>query len=70
MPLGRRATIDAKIISEMPLPMPCWVMSSPSHITRTQPVVSTMTIMKSEPTLKLSMIAWPAAGWNERKRKT
>ena len=27
-----RATIEAKIISEMPLPMPRWVMSSPIHI--------------------------------------
>ncbi len=70
MPFGRPATIEAKIISEMPLPMPCWVMSSPSHMTSTQPVVSTRTIMKTVPTLKLSMISWPAAGWKERKRKT
>ena len=36
-PCGRPLMIDAKIMSEMPLPMPRWVMSSPSHITRTQP---------------------------------
>ena len=38
MPLGRRATIEAKISSEMPLPMPRWVISSPIHISSTQPV--------------------------------
>ena len=39
-PLGRRRTIDAKIISEMPLPMPRWVISSPIHISRIVPAVS------------------------------
>ena len=34
------ATIEAKIISEMPLPMPRWVISSPNHISSTQPAVS------------------------------
>ena len=36
----------AKIISEMPLPMPRWVMSSPSHMTRAVPTVRVMTIRK------------------------
>ena len=36
MPCGRRATIEAKIISEMPLPMPRWVISSPIHMTSTR----------------------------------
>src|SRR3954454_15012159 len=36
-PCGKRATIDAKIISEMPLPMPRCVMSSPIHISSTVP---------------------------------
>ena len=40
MPCGRRATIEAKIISEMPLPMPRWVISSPIHISRIVPAVS------------------------------
>ena len=34
-----RTTIEAKIISEMPLPMPRWVISSPIHISSTQPAV-------------------------------
>ena len=36
MPCGSRATIEAKIISEMPLPMPRWVISSPSHMISTR----------------------------------
>ena len=44
MPWGRRETIEAKIISEMPLPMPRWVISSPIHITSMQPAVSEMAI--------------------------
>ena len=69
-PLGRPATIEAKIISEMPLPMPRWVISSPSHMTTTQPAVSVRTIRKTVPTLKLSITGWPALPSNERKRKT
>ena len=44
MPPGSRETIDAKIISEMPLPMPRWVISSPIHISSTQPAVRQTTI--------------------------
>ena len=44
--LGRRETMMAKIISEMPLPMPRWVISSPIHITSTVPAVSDITIRK------------------------
>ena len=44
MPCGSRETIEAKIISEMPLPMPRWVISSPIHISSTQPAVRQMTI--------------------------
>ena len=47
MPCGRRETIEAKIISEMPLPIPRCVISSPIHMTITQPQVSTMTIRNS-----------------------
>ena len=46
MPEGSRDTIDAKISSEMPLPMPRWVMSSPIHISITQPAVRHTTIRK------------------------
>ena len=40
MPSGIRETIEAKISSEIPLPMPRWVISSPIHISTVQPAVS------------------------------
>ena len=54
IPFGRPEAIEAKIISEMPLPMPRWVISSPSHISRTQPAVSVITITKTRPNVKSS----------------
>ena len=36
---GRRDTIDVKISSDMPLPIPRWVISSPSHMTSAVPAV-------------------------------
>ena len=44
MPLGMREAIEAKIISEIPLPMPRWVISSPNHMSSTQPAVSEIAI--------------------------
>ena len=41
---GTEATMLAKISSEMPLPTPRWVMSSPSHISSTVPAVTVSTI--------------------------
>ena len=35
--------IDAKIIIEIPLPIPCSVMSSPSHIKMIEPAVIAVT---------------------------
>jgi hypothetical protein len=46
-PPGIRETIEAKIISEMPLPIPRWVISSPIHISSTVPAVSEITIRKT-----------------------
>ena len=60
MPCGMRATMRAKIISEMPLPMPRWVISSPSHITSMVPAVSVITIRKIEPKVKFGEHALPA----------
>ena len=70
MPLGSPATIEAKIMSEMPLPMPRWVMSSPSHMTRTQPAVRHSTMRNTCGASKLSMSGWPACALKERNRKT
>ena len=47
----------AKIMSEIPLPMPRWVMSSPSHMTRAVPTVRVRTIRK-----KRERVQRPVAG--------
>ena len=41
---GTDETMLAKISSEMPLPTPRWVISSPSHISSTVPAVTESTI--------------------------
>ena len=48
MPDGKDAAIEAKISREMPLPTPCSVIRSPSHITITQPVTSTRTTRSTD----------------------
>ena len=69
-PLGRPETIEAKIISEMPLPMPRWVISSPIHISSTQPAVRQSTTRITVPSVKSSNTGEPALLPCERKRKT
>ncbi len=49
---GKRAEIDVKISSDIPLPMPRSVMSSPIHMMRPVPAVIVMT---------MSMIAYHAS---------
>ena len=39
IPLGIRDTIPAKMMKLIPFPIPFSVMSSPSHIRRTEPAV-------------------------------
>ena len=48
-PAGALARIDAKISSEIPLPMPRFVISSPIHISSVVPAVSVTTISTSRP---------------------
>ena len=62
-------TIDAKIISEIPLPIPRWVISSPNHMIITQPAVRQVTIRKTRPKVKFST-TWSDPVLKERKRKT
>ena len=59
-PPRQAATIEAKIISEMPLPMPRWVISSPIHISRIVPAVSDTTIRKTWGVSSFEMIGVPA----------
>ena len=39
--------IEKKISSDMPLPMPCSVICSPSHMTKIAPTVSVMTVVNT-----------------------
>ena len=47
--VGKRATMLAKMSSDMPLPMPRWVMSSPIHMMKAVPAMrlTTMRIIVS-----------------------
>ena len=47
------ATMPAKMMSEMPLPMPRSVMRSPSHMMNAVPAVSVITVMKVNQTVSL-----------------
>jgi hypothetical protein len=69
MPLGRPATIEAKIISEIPLPIPRWVISSPNHMIITQPAVRHETIRNTRPKVKSETTSSEPV-LKERKRKT
>ena len=44
---GKLAAIDVKMSSDMPLPTPRSVMSSPSHMIRPVPAVMVMTMSRS-----------------------
>ena len=46
---GARSRIEAKIRSEMPLPTPRFVISSPIHISSVVPAVSVTTIRTRRP---------------------
>ena len=46
---GRRATMFTVMISDAPLPMPCSVIISPSHITSIAPAVSVMIVITVKP---------------------
>ena len=46
---GMPLTMPAKMISEMPLPMPRSVICSPSHMRRPVPVVSVMIVISRKP---------------------
>ena len=48
-PSGPRQTMPAKMMSEMPLPIPRSVICSPSHMMKAVPAVSVMTVMRRKP---------------------
>ncbi len=45
-------TTEAKMRSDMPLPMPRWVMSSPIHINSAVPVTRVSTISRTRGAVK------------------
>ena len=57
-PAGAAARIDAKISSEMPLPMPRFVISSPIHISSAVPAVSVRTMITSLPEFTFGSAPW------------
>jgi hypothetical protein len=70
-PLGRPMTMPAKMSSEMPLPTPRSVICSPSHMTKTVPVVSVSTVEATyQPPSGSTSLAWSQRAtmkvWNEQ----
>ena len=55
IPLGILATMPAKIISEIPFPIPLSLICSPSHMRKAVPAVSTSIITMTENTLSSTM---------------
>ncbi len=51
--------MPAKMISDMPLPMPRSVICSPSHITKTLPVVIVSIVVSRKPMPGLATIGSP-----------
>jgi hypothetical protein len=47
--LGRPTTMPAKMMSDIPLPMPRSVICSPSHMMNVVPVVSVSTVISRKP---------------------
>ena len=58
MPVGAYARIEAKMSSEMPLPTPRFVISSPIHMSSAQPAVSVRTMITSLPAFTFGSAPW------------
>ncbi len=69
-PLGIREAIEAKIINEIPFPIPRWVISSPSHIRRVVPAVSAITIRNTFAKVSVPTTLVPAWFWKDWNRNT
>src|SRR4249919_3871020 len=54
IPAGADVRIDAKMRSDMPLPTPRWVISSPIHMRSVAPAVKVTTTRMTFPRLKLT----------------
>ena len=65
---GRRAAIEVNISSDMPLPTPLLVMSSPSHMITAVPDVIVITMSEMLNTEGSRMIAWLQPGISRFER--
>ncbi len=57
--IGKREIMLINISMDIPLPIPCWVINSPSHMIRTVPVVREMIIRKRVCKLKSGITPCP-----------
>ncbi len=68
---GIVATTLAKMMIDMPWPMPRWVMSSPSHMTNAVPAVNVRMMKSTLGAVKSVMRRTPVpVSWPECKRNT
>ncbi len=66
---GIRTTIPAKMISEIPLPIPRSVICSPSHMMNAVPLVSVSTVIAWNCQPGLITVSGPKAPpWSEKER--
>ena len=66
---GRPLTIPAKMMSDIPLPMPRSVICSPSHMMNAVPVVSVSTVIRRKPHPPWYTSGRPPATFVWRSRK-
>ncbi len=68
MAAGALVRIEAKISSDMPLPIPRWVTSSPSHMRSVAPTVRVIVTRMTLPRLNFTRLPVPvvpsAPEWN------
>ncbi len=60
---GRRATIPAKMIREIPLPMPRSVICSPNHMINAVPEVKVITVITRNPQPGFNTKLCPPGPW-------
>ena len=60
---GKAATMPAKMIMEMPLPMPRSVICSPSHMMNAVPVVSVIIVIRRKPHPGSKTTPAPPGAW-------
>src|SRR5262245_47327940 len=67
---GNVDTTDEKIRIDMPLPMPRWVMSSPSHMTIAVPAVHVITMRAARHAENSGIRLMPCGSWKPELRNS